>query len=46
MADEKEKAIEKDQEIITPAGGKKDDLSDEDLKKAAGGVRHDDEWPK
>jgi hypothetical protein len=37
MAEEKEKAIEKDQETIKPAGAKKDELSDEDLKKAAGG---------
>jgi hypothetical protein len=40
MAEEKEKAIEKDQETIKPAGSKKpgDDLSEEDLKKAAGGI--------
>jgi len=41
MADEKEKTIAKDQEIIKPAGGKKptDEISEEDLKKAAGGGR-------
>jgi len=36
----KEKVTQKDQEIIKPAGGKKpgDEISEEDLKKAAGGV--------
>jgi len=38
MAEEKEKAIEKEQETIKPAGARKDELSEEDLKKAAGGV--------
>ena len=39
MADEKEKAIETDQEFIKPAASKKPegDLSEEDLKKASGG---------
>ena len=39
MADEKEKAIVKDQETIKPAGGGKPagELSEEDLDKAAGG---------
>ena len=38
MADEKDKAIEKEQETKPPAGAKKDELSEEDLKKAAGGA--------
>ena len=38
MAEEKEKAIEKDQEITTPAGAKKDELSDEDFENVAGGA--------
>jgi len=43
MAEEKAKAVEKDQETKPPAGVKKDELSEEDLKKAAGGVIfHDD----
>jgi len=37
MVDEKEKAIEKDQETKPPAGAKKDELSDEDIKEVAGG---------
>ena len=37
MAEEKEKAIEKGQETKSPAGGKKDELPEEDLKKVAGG---------
>jgi hypothetical protein len=37
MAEEKEKAIEKDQETKKPAGGKKDELSEKDLDKASGG---------
>lgn len=37
MAEEKEKAVEKDQETKPPAGAKKEELSDEDLKKVAGG---------
>ncbi len=39
MSKEKEKAKVKDQETIKPAGGSKpgDELSEEDLKKAAGG---------
>ena len=39
MAEEKERAIQKDQEVIMPAGGKNpgDDLSEEDLNKIAGG---------
>jgi hypothetical protein len=36
MAEEKEKAIEKDQETKKPAG-KKDELSEKDLDKASGG---------
>lgn len=38
MAEKKEKAIDKDQEIIKPAGGKKEDLSEKDLEKASGGA--------
>jgi len=37
MADEKDKAIEKDQETIKPAGGRKDELSEKDLDQASGG---------
>jgi len=39
MADEKEKAIVKDQETIKPTGSKRpgDELSDDDLKETAGG---------
>jgi len=38
MAEEKEKAVEKDQEIKTPAGARKDELSDEEIKRVAGGT--------
>ena len=40
MADDKEKAIERDQETIKPTGSRRpgDELSEEDLKKAAGGA--------
>ena len=41
MADEKEKAIEKDQETIKPTGAKKDELSEKELEKASGGG---DDW--
>jgi hypothetical protein len=44
MADEKEKAIEKDQETIKPAGGKKEELSEKDLDKASGGAGHLKDW--
>jgi len=39
MADEKDKAIEKDQETIKPAGSGKTgaELSEKDLEKATGG---------
>jgi len=37
MAEEKEKTIDKDQETIIPSGAKKDELSDEDIEKVAGG---------
>jgi len=37
MADEKKKAIEKDQATIKPAEGKKDELTEKDLSKASGG---------
>jgi FkbM family methyltransferase len=37
MADEKEKAIENDQDSIKPAGDKKEDVSASDLDKASGG---------
>lgn len=37
MAEEKEKAVEKDQGTTKPAGGKKDELSEKDLDKASGG---------
>jgi hypothetical protein len=45
MAEEKEKAIEKDQETIIP-GTEKDDLSEKDLEKTAGGGRCSDTWYK
>jgi len=38
MAGEKEKAIEKDQQNVKPTGGKKEELSEKDLEKAAGGT--------
>jgi hypothetical protein len=38
MAEEKEKAIEKDPETIKPAGSKKDELAEKDLDKASGGL--------
>jgi len=37
MADEKEKAIEKDQKTIKPVDEKQNALSDEELEKASGG---------
>lgn len=37
MADEKEKAINKDEEIIKSAGGSKGELPEKDLDKVAGG---------
>lgn len=40
MADEKEKAIEKDQATIKPAEVKKEDLSEKDLGKVAGGFEY------
>jgi len=43
---EKDKAIEKDQETIIPDGAKKDDLSEQDLEKTAGGGRCSDTWLK
>ena len=41
MAEEKEKGIEKNQETTRPAGSKKEELSEEDLKKVAGGETHE-----
>ena len=38
MANEEEKAIEKDREAIKPSEGKQDDLSEKDLGKAVGGA--------
>lgn len=38
MAGDKEKAVDKDQEIIIQDGDLNDDLSEEDLEKAAGAV--------
>ena len=46
MADEKEKAIEKDQQTIVPDGAKKDDLSEQDLEKTTGGGRCSHTWYK
>jgi hypothetical protein len=40
MAEKKKKAIEKDKKTKPSAEAKKNELSDEDLKKAAGGA-HD-----
>jgi hypothetical protein len=37
MAEEKEKAIERDRATSIPAGPKKDELAEKDLDKAAGG---------
>jgi len=37
MAEEKDKTIEKDQEIIKPVGRTKDELSERDLERASGG---------
>jgi hypothetical protein len=45
MPEEKDNAVEKVQETKPPAGAKKEELSEEDLKKAAGGISvifHDD----
>jgi len=39
LAEEKEKAIEKDQKTIPPAGAKKDELSNEDVEKVVGGYK-------
>jgi len=38
MADEKEKAIDKDQATSNPAGAKKDELAQKDLDNAVGGT--------
>ena len=38
MAEEKEKAIEKDLETIKPAGAQDNQLSDKDLSKVSGGT--------
>jgi hypothetical protein len=38
MADQKEEAKITGQETITPAEGKKDELSEQDLSKASGGA--------
>jgi len=46
MAEKKEKAIEKEQETIIPPGAEKDDLSEKDLEKTAGGGRCSDTWYK
>ena len=40
MASENEKAIEKDQKTIKPAEGKKEELSEKDLGKVAGGFEY------
>ena len=39
MAEEKEKAIDKEKKTITPAGANEDELSDQDVEKIAGGMR-------
>jgi hypothetical protein len=38
MADEKEKATEKDHATIIPAGRRNEELSDEDAAKVTGGI--------
>lgn len=38
MAEEKDKAIDKDQETIIPAGAKKDELSEDDFERVSGGL--------
>jgi hypothetical protein len=45
VADEKEKAIQNDQEPQQPAGSKKDELSEKELEEASGGG-HWIEFPK
>ena len=37
MSEEKDKAIEKDQQTIQSTGGKQEELSEQDLDKASGG---------
>jgi len=39
MAEEKEKAIEKEKKNITPAGANEEELSDQDVERIAGGMR-------
>ena len=39
MADEKEKAVLKDEETKVPAGAPKGELSEEDMRKVAGGYK-------
>lgn len=43
MANEKEKATEKDQQTITPTGSKEEELSEKDLDKASG-AGHLEKW--
>jgi hypothetical protein len=38
MAEEKKTAAGNDQEVIRPTGGPKEELSENDLEKAAGGI--------
>jgi len=40
MSEEKDKAIEKDQQSILPTGDKPDELSEKDLDKASGGLKY------
>jgi len=42
MAEDKEKAVEKDQVTNPPAGAKKDDLSDNEAEKVVGGASKED----
>jgi hypothetical protein len=45
MSAEKDKAIEKDQQTIQPAGDKQDELSEKDLDKASGGLgKYSEKW--
>ena len=43
MAEDKEKAVEKDQLTNPPAGAKKDDLSDNEAEKVVGGASKESE---
>ena len=44
MSEEKDKAIEKDQQTIQSTGGTQDELSEKDLDKASGGLGKSQKW--